>query len=259
MNCREFETEIDYLARERALNESALGDAVSHLKDCAACAHRLADERALAEGLRSLAASDALREAPASAEAALREAFRKQSSASIAPAAHEKQGLPFRLRWVAAAAAAAALMIFALSASRMEQPPSNDIQASDHKPAPPEKKEKSPPEPENKPEQKAPPKKKRLVLLQAQLNSKKPVKKKAEPDARGSTGTGDEIATRFLPLAPAGSLDQMDGGQLVRVEMPRSALVSFGLPMNVERANERIKADVLIGNDGVARAIRFVR
>ena len=41
--------------------------------------------------------------------------------------------------------------------------------------------------------------------------------------------------------------------------MPRSALVSFGLPMNIERANERIKADVLIGNDGVAHAIRFVR
>ena len=70
---------------------------------------------------------------------------------------------------------------------------------------------------------------------------------------------GDEIATRFLPITLVGGLEQMDGGQLVRVEMPRSALVSFGLPMNIERANERIKADVLIGNDGVARAIRFVR
>jgi hypothetical protein len=46
---------------------------------------------------------------------------------------------------------------------------------------------------------------------------------------------------------------------MVRVELPRSALVSFGLPMNVERADERIKADVLVGDDGVARAIRFVR
>jgi hypothetical protein len=29
--------------------------------------------------------------------------------------------------------------------------------------------------------------------------------------------------------------------------------------MNVERAEARIKADVVVGNDGVARAIRFVQ
>ncbi len=54
-------------------------------------------------------------------------------------------------------------------------------------------------------------------------------------------------------------LAQMDGGQVMRVELPRSALMSFGLPMDMERAGERIKADVVVGNDGLARAIRFVR
>jgi hypothetical protein len=29
--------------------------------------------------------------------------------------------------------------------------------------------------------------------------------------------------------------------------------------MDMERATERIKADVVVGNDGLARAIRFVR
>ena len=47
--------------------------------------------------------------------------------------------------------------------------------------------------------------------------------------------------------------------QLGRVELPRSSLASFGLPVNLERAGERIKADVVVGNDGMARAIRFVR
>jgi hypothetical protein len=51
----------------------------------------------------------------------------------------------------------------------------------------------------------------------------------------------------------------MESGQMIRVELPRSALASFGLPMNMERADERIKADVVVGNDGLARAIRFVR
>src|SRR5207248_5086866 len=68
----------------------------------------------------------------------------------------------------------------------------------------------------------------------------------------------EEITTDFLPLT-YGGLSQMDGGQVVRVEVPRSALQSLGLPINVERAGERVKADVLVGNDGVARAIRFVR
>ena len=46
---------------------------------------------------------------------------------------------------------------------------------------------------------------------------------------------------------------------MVRVELPRSALARFGLPMNMNRANEKIKADVLVGTDGLARAIRFVQ
>ena len=45
----------------------------------------------------------------------------------------------------------------------------------------------------------------------------------------------------------------------LEAELPRAALLSFGLPMNMERADERIKADVIVGNDGLARAIRFVR
>jgi hypothetical protein len=50
-----------------------------------------------------------------------------------------------------------------------------------------------------------------------------------------------------------------EGGQIVRVEVPRSALANFGLPVNMERSNERVKADVLYGVDGLAHAIRFVK
>jgi hypothetical protein len=71
--------------------------------------------------------------------------------------------------------------------------------------------------------------------------------------------TEAEIATDFFPLMNREALGQLDSGQVVRVELPRSALMSFGLPMNMDRADERIKADVVVGNDGLARAIRFVR
>ncbi|HYN85138.1 MAG TPA: hypothetical protein VER32_07800, partial [Pyrinomonadaceae bacterium] len=67
-----------------------------------------------------------------------------------------------------------------------------------------------------------------------------------------------EITTDFIPLVDAGHAPA-DSGHLVRVELPRSALARFGLPLNAERAGERVKADVLMGDDGIARAIRFVR
>jgi hypothetical protein len=82
--------------------------------------------------------------------------------------------------------------------------------------------------------------------------------KPTAPDADVRRGEV-EIATDFFPLVNREALNQLDSGQLVRVELPRSALMSFGLPMNMERAGERIKADVVVGEDGLARAIRFVR
>ncbi|HEX8072510.1 MAG TPA: hypothetical protein VF546_21360 [Pyrinomonadaceae bacterium] len=67
-----------------------------------------------------------------------------------------------------------------------------------------------------------------------------------------------ERVTDFVPLV-AGSAAPLVSGQLVRVELPRSALAPLGLPLDPARAGDTIKADVLVGDDGLARAIRFVR
>ena len=68
-----------------------------------------------------------------------------------------------------------------------------------------------------------------------------------------------EIATDFIPLGYINVASLQEGGQIVRVELPRSALVNFGLPVNMDRYNEKVKADVLLGVDGLAHAIRFVQ
>jgi hypothetical protein len=68
-----------------------------------------------------------------------------------------------------------------------------------------------------------------------------------------------EIVTDFFPLGGASALTAIEGGHVVRVEVPRAALASFGLPLNAESTAGRVKADVVIGDDGIARAIRFVR
>ncbi len=76
---------------------------------------------------------------------------------------------------------------------------------------------------------------------------------------RGVQSPLAELTTDFIPLVPCVGLDCFEGGQLVRVAMPRLALIFLGLPMNEQLAQEPVTADVLIGGDGVARAIRFVR
>jgi ferric-dicitrate binding protein FerR (iron transport regulator) len=67
-----------------------------------------------------------------------------------------------------------------------------------------------------------------------------------------------EIATEFLPLPY--SHVPMNTGSTVRIEVPATALVSFGLaPTDFREGDGKVQADVLIGEDGLARAIRFVR
>jgi hypothetical protein len=76
--------------------------------------------------------------------------------------------------------------------------------------------------------------------------------------AAEGTDSQQEVATEFIPLMQGAHYAQAEGGHLVRVELPRSALASFGLPVNTESGG-RVKADVWLGDDGLARAIRFVR
>ena len=68
-----------------------------------------------------------------------------------------------------------------------------------------------------------------------------------------------EVVTDFISVAGADPSEPVDSPILVRVTLPRAALVKFGLPMNQERSSEFVKADVVLGNDGLARAIRFVQ
>jgi len=60
-----------------------------------------------------------------------------------------------------------------------------------------------------------------------------------------------------MPYAPRFTAE--DRGQLVRVRLPRESMRSFGLPVNQDRMVQSVTADVLIGEDGIARAIRFVQ
>lgn len=69
-----------------------------------------------------------------------------------------------------------------------------------------------------------------------------------------------EVTTAFLPLAYSSA--PITDGQLVRLAVPRAALGSFSLaPVDAVALSESetVIADVLVGEDGLARAVRFVR
>lgn len=81
----------------------------------------------------------------------------------------------------------------------------------------------------------------------------------AGPPADSAAAVG-EISTAFLPLTY--SSVPITNGQLVRLEVPRAALASFGLaPIEFldARPAGTVTADVIVGEDGLARAVRFVR
>jgi len=64
-----------------------------------------------------------------------------------------------------------------------------------------------------------------------------------------------------LQLAPlyASPLTDVESGQVIRVGLPRSALRSMGWPLPEVPGAELVPAEVLVGEDGLARAVRLVR
>ena len=74
--------------------------------------------------------------------------------------------------------------------------------------------------------------------------------------AEGSTKAAAEIKSDFIALAYARS---PESGQLVRVKVPSSMMVSLGVVPTVNDPSKLIDAEVLVGDDGLTHAIRFIR
>lgn len=77
-----------------------------------------------------------------------------------------------------------------------------------------------------------------------------------DPKLAGQAG---EAATDFIVVTHPATWPDAETRQLLRVQMPRMAAAALGVPVNAERAEEMIRADVVVGQDGVVRAIRFVQ
>jgi hypothetical protein len=65
-----------------------------------------------------------------------------------------------------------------------------------------------------------------------------------------------EIKSDFIALSYA---PDAESGQIVRVKVPSSMMVTLGLAAAVEKPTALIDAEVIVGDDGLTRAIRFIR
>src|SRR5258707_13042655 len=81
--------------------------------------------------------------------------------------------------------------------------------------------------------------------------------------ASPATDTVDEAtlvannAVGDFPLLPGSLPQEVDDSAIVRVGMQRGALSALGLPVNEERVSDWIQVDLLVGQDGLPKAVRL--
>ncbi|HJT27048.1 MAG TPA: hypothetical protein VJ784_06545 [Pyrinomonadaceae bacterium] len=249
MNCQRFETVVSELARGQMMAAEQKTEALAHSDACDDCAARLNDEQMLTLGLQSLAAELESLEAPHEVEAKLLEAFRARTV--VVPITKRSNS-----RYWLAAIAAMLLIAISVVVFRWNNRPANDQRQAEQqerlpKPQVTDKSNGQVARDVEAPDVELPqPSKPKRV---------RPVTSRRANNASVANHVTKEIATDFIPLSYMSAASLQEGGQIIRVQVPRSALANFGLPVNMDRYNEKVKADVLYGVDGMARAIRFVQ
>jgi hypothetical protein len=67
----------------------------------------------------------------------------------------------------------------------------------------------------------------------------------------------EDAEASFYPLPDAEALPAVENAMVVRVQLPVSSLQLMGVPINEERAGTSVEADLLLGQDGLARGVRL--
>jgi len=294
MNCQEFELIVHEMARELPLDAETRREGLAHISACASCARLLASSHSLSLGLRALAAGSALTQASASVEATLLEAFQRRSrtarkllrkaeegwgfgaasptpsteiieteearfSAGLKPGPSSALPRPGRVvhrpsrwepaRWVLAkwlpAFSAVAVLAVALGIRYW------------HAPEPAHKTQGTPTSGSTALSN--------ATDVQPGANSEplSPATESARQDPSAkppSSVAADASESEFADFVPLpGFADPLDleTGEVVRVSLPSSAAADLGLPVIEDGEDTTIQAEVLIAEDGTARAVRF--
>jgi hypothetical protein len=240
MSCQTLKEAIVEKARGGDLRPGTAAAVDSHVEHCASCSALLAREVQLSDGLRALAASGASQMPSEALEQRMMASFAEHlSKRSIA-------GHGARYRWMPAAAALI-LTTGAIAWWRPSNPALDDARRD--KPSTTAVSNRSP----------------------AAAGTPAP---EANPAARIADGTRNAgpAATAgrrperpkpirpegFVALPAAAGLPDFESGEIVRVEIPLTSLPAYGIEILPDARSSPVEADLLLGQDGQARAIRLV-
>ncbi len=221
MTCEEIRDQLVETARARDLSSDLRKIVFQHAADCVPCGRRLHSEQRLTRALGALA--DAAGDAPGHLEQDLLRQLR------VVPIRRTKAQ---SWVWGGMAAAAAAFAFFVVN-STVETPripvappmPPSTVSSQGLRQTPP-------------------------AVAKVNIRRSRPLSKPPASEAAA------EDFSRFIPLPNEPELGPEEQAGMLRVQMPREALRSMGLAVDDEFGDEPIQADVLVGMDGTARAIR---
>jgi hypothetical protein len=77
--------------------------------------------------------------------------------------------------------------------------------------------------------------------------------------AAAPVATEEEADASFYPLPQAEALPAVENAMVVRVQLPVSSLRLMGFPVDEERADAAVQAELLLGQDGLARGVRLAQ
>ena len=276
MNCKDFSNIVNELAAHELIDATTREAGRAHAAICVYCAAKLRDAQGINSGL-VVAAGAETEEAPARVKQSLLAAFAAQQSVSTGLNETEVKIAPgiiveisnWRMPWWVAAAGvavAAALLIALLLPSLLRvSRPELPKQAVNPKVAP----APTVPAPGDKQQNhlagvdKDPISDHRNFSRSSKARAPGLVRRTPRlldrSEGSETTTVAKKVNNDYFPLTYLDSSTAMESGTVVRIELSRSALISLGLPMSIEHADGLVKADLVVGDDGVARAIRLVQ
>jgi hypothetical protein len=231
MNCHEYEASLMDLARAQSIDGEERKALLAHLDVCSYCQRRFSNHRALTEGLFALAQSNRSLQASERLESSLLDSYRQRQRF----AARSRRAIA----WISAAAAAGVVILFAL---RSPIAPDSSLSGTTAKME------------QTHPVVSTPP----AASVEQQSNTG-PVPSASGKQVPRTRQVNRQMAEAELAyFLPLDDYEPIEMGVVVRVQLPQSLFGSPGTALDEDQRGQPIEADILIGEDGSARAIRFV-
>jgi hypothetical protein len=234
MECQDCDNLIHDFMDAEVANEEERARAFEHIRRCARCEARFSSVGSLKRALRTLAETTDAEQSAAQLEPVLRTVFQQQKRLG-----HSSRPVA---SWLVIGMAAALLLSIGVVSRQL-------IFAPERRP----------------------------TILATPVQAGNVSKAQIEPAATLAQGTrkhgksrprvpaqrrdGEEFVTGFYALPYAENSDRIMSGEVVRVKLRGSALPGIGFPMalNGDTTSEQVTADLIVGENGLPLAIRFVR